>query len=966
MAGFLRKKKQDSVPAPAAPSPPVNTPTSPLYARFATTQAPFASQRVVSSPMALSGSPRREQVPKMTNGGPRGGVQQQPPQREDAKQTQYPVEPSYVQTNPSDSSNFAGASSSNGKPNAYGMSSNAQKRHSSPATRPQVLPDIPSPSPRRLSRVPLVDKPLPSIYPEDGHLDPLGSQPPQSSLPANRRISTRGFPPQTSAANQNRVNERVMAPPAQQPQFSAEASPRQPTRSLSTSSPRLSTRPLQSDQTPFVNPNAASGSSPNLARHPNEYGRQDLRHKLSDAGTASGRSPVIPEPASPPRQSAPGRWVPEDAAFAAASASYQDPDATPPLPNLKSRASVINRTPASTPPPPPPPDSKMGATISSFEVQSFHQGDSFKINTGLLPAQHISPKNAKPRRTPSALVKGKPLIFAAMENANDADSPSEKVEFDPYKAYGAYPTPPTEVVKMPPRYLTGEDKDASDVPFSSNVLDSWEQQQQQWPEERRTPQLNGNGHTNGARTPQMYGNTPLPPADMNAHRSYQPYVSGNVQPPPPPRTPPQNHAKLRERARSTSSTSLSSSSRLTVTTSASSSEARRSPTPSSPHTPRTLTKSRATTPQRKMSFGAQQQAKPTVERDPDATMPSRASTLMLDDDPFAKVEGVRMLKPAPPPQAPTDAAAPSAPIAVPDVEAPSTPRPEAGFDAAGSQHVISTTPPQKAPVHNLPPSPVTPEEYRNARSRRRGDHLEKAPPLSVAGVESALLEYLSFYDWCILSAVTKGIRSLLVQSTELREVALERYLRTVGYSRWAWNNADPLALSLLMWLTAICRTCTTTCGVSVFPSHEYARVAEAYVQSFNVPPQQRDPIHLATARNLTASTRAYTRVVLRLRAQAEREASDAAAAKAAAPPSASARVANGYTSSRSSPSRTSSRAPSPNLSHSHGHAPPLAARASVAGPAFRSPLFRVKRAPLLRVFVPSPDGDWLSDKSVLG
>ncbi|KAF8170193.1 hypothetical protein K438DRAFT_1466478, partial [Mycena galopus ATCC 62051] len=28
-------------------------------------------------------------------------------------------------------------------------------------------------------------------------------------------------------------------------------------------------------------------------------------------------------------------------------------------------------------------------------------------------------------------------------------------------------------------------------------------------------------------------------------------------------------------------------------------------------------------------------------------------------------------------------------------------------------------------------------------------------------------------------------------------------------------------------------------------------------------------------------------------------------------------------------------------------------------------LVQVKRAPLLRVFVPSPDGDWLSDKSVL-
>lgn len=151
-------------------------------------------------------------------------------------------------------------------------------------------------------------------------------------------------------------------------------------------------------------------------------------------------------------------------------------------------------------------------------------------------------------------------------------------------------------------------------------------------------------------------------------------------------------------------------------------------------------------------------------------------------------------------------------------------------------------------------------------------------------------------------------------------------------------------------------------GVSV-PTHEYARVAETYVQSFSIPPDDRDPAHLSAARNLTMSTRAYTRVVLRLRAQAEREAADAAAAKAANPPAPSKKriTSNGYASSRSSPSRTSSRAPSPNS----GHSQPNHASAPAVGTAFRSPLFRVKRAPLLRVFVPSPDGDWLSDKSVL-
>ncbi|KAJ6466858.1 hypothetical protein C8R45DRAFT_838951 [Mycena sanguinolenta] len=154
-------------------------------------------------------------------------------------------------------------------------------------------------------------------------------------------------------------------------------------------------------------------------------------------------------------------------------------------------------------------------------------------------------------------------------------------------------------------------------------------------------------------------------------------------------------------------------------------------------------------------------------------------------------------------------------------------------------------------------------------------------------------------------------------------------------------------------------------GVGI-PTHEFSRVAEMYVQSFNVPPAARDPEYLTAARNMTTSARAYTRVVLRLRAQAEREAADATAAKAAGPPVPLKKriTSNGYASSRSSPSRASSRAPSPNSGHSHPHTLPSTATGG-SGAASRSPLFHIKRAPLLRVFVPSPDGDWLSDKSVL-
>jgi hypothetical protein len=632
----------------------------------------------------------------------------------------------------------------------------------------------------------------------------------------------------------------------------------------------------------------------------------------------------------------------------------------------------------------------MGATISSFEVQSFHPGDSFKINSGLLPAQHITAtkNNTKPKRTPSSLVKGKPLIFAAMET--EEASLSEKAEYDPYRSYNAYPTPPTEVVKMPPRFFTGESEGAQDLGFSRTFMDSWEEQQQQ-PRlnERQTPQVNGNTplpHTNSGQTPRFITSSQLPPVS--------PQFPSYTQPQTPPRAPAK---KDRAPTHSPSLPAMSRPSAAPITI------AIPDPLPPTPHTPRTLTKSRPTTPQRKASSAAQQQPSPSFTgRDPDEALSprSRASTLMLDDDPFAKVEGVRMLKPSvspapPPPPSPTDSQ-PSptrTEIAVPD--APSTPRVEAGFDAADRLGIVNITPPQKVrnPHSNVnaPPSPVTPEDYRNARSRRRGDHLEKAPPLSVAGIEvretrmpgpfplaacimnpqllSALLGYLSFYEWCILSAVTKEIRVRLVQTPELREAALERYLRTIGYSRWAWDDPDPLELSLLVRsISLLLRVLADSADKDLhdymrgvcLPTHEYGRVAEAYVQSFSVPPAARDPAHLTEARNMTMSTRAYTRVVLRLRAQAEREANDAAALKASLP--ATKRMApNGYASSRSSPSRASSRAPSPNS----GHSQQLQSHPSAPGTAFRSPLFRVKRAPLLRVFVPSPDGDWLSDKSVL-
>jgi hypothetical protein len=60
----------------------------------------------------------------------------------------------------------------------------------------------------------------------------------------------------------------------------------------------------------------------------------------------------------------------------------------------------------------------------------------------------------------------------------------------------------------------------------------------------------------------------------------------------------------------------------------------------------------------------------------------------------------------------------------------------------------------------------------------------------------ALLQYLSFYDWCILQGVNKSMRSQLNHVKELKEEVIERYLSTIGYARWVWEEDEPLMISL--------------------------------------------------------------------------------------------------------------------------------------------------------------------------
>lgn len=87
-----------------------------------------------------------------------------------------------------------------------------------------------------------------------------------------------------------------------------------------------------------------------------------------------------------------------------------------------------------------------------------------------------------------------------------------------------------------------------------------------------------------------------------------------------------------------------------------------------------------------------------------------------------------------------------------------------------------------------------------------------------------LLIYLSFYEWLTLACVSKAIRQTLYE--EGREPILERYLRTVGYTRWRWNIPEPLVLTVEVRsrtqfrhviISCACRTCATTCEVFLYP-----------------------------------------------------------------------------------------------------------------------------------------------------
>lgn len=103
-------------------------------------------------------------------------------------------------------------------------------------------------------------------------------------------------------------------------------------------------------------------------------------------------------------------------------------------------------------------------------------------------------------------------------------------------------------------------------------------------------------------------------------------------------------------------------------------------------------------------------------------------------------------------------------------------------------------------------------------------------------------------------------------------------------------------------------------------------------------------MHTDQARAMSFATRAYSRIIVRLRAQAE-----------------AVMAYGGAVSKIPGGPVMGSRAPSPSSYDIQFSRPSNGQRGRMV---FASPIFQPKRAPLLRVFVPSPE-DWLSDASVV-
>lgn len=175
---------------------------------------------------------------------------------------------------------------------------------------------------------------------------------------------------------------------------------------------------------------------------------------------------------------------------------------------------------------------------------------------------------------------------------------------------------------------------------------------------------------------------------------------------------------------------------------------------------------------------------------------TRNVVIPLDDDPFARVEGVKMLKPGSS-HGPRNKSRDN----VPSFYAGSTV--VDGADVAFSSRTQQRDSGSPRIISSATTRPADRKE-RSAPFLLDPMFVKRDPPepatmirlLLDGQVLACLLEFLSFYEWCTMLSLSKDIRSTIVRTPALREAALERFLKTVGYSRWVWDDQDPLSLSL--------------------------------------------------------------------------------------------------------------------------------------------------------------------------
>jgi hypothetical protein len=159
---------------------------------------------------------------------------------------------------------------------------------------------------------------------------------------------------------------------------------------------------------------------------------------------------------------------------------------------------------------------------------------------------------------------------------------------------------------------------------------------------------------------------------------------------------------------------------------------------------------------------------------------------------------------------------------------------------SGSRHASPQLP---TPPEEYQPSGSAPQKSRREKKKSASPPFNQHPelpsrsreatpepqfyPLVVHLAHSVLLEellsYLTYYEWLVLASVSKEIQRTLYEGG--REQVLERYLRTVGYARWAWNTPEPLKLRVEVRTVPCLSSCSdqfpsrisvTTCGAFRF------------------------------------------------------------------------------------------------------------------------------------------------------